>query len=313
MHLKGLARLGVSYSSSGNEEDDAIVAHVGKQGLHAAQVELPFASVGTTENLMMAATRAQGTTLLKNVAREPEIVDLANFLIRMGARIEGAGSPEITIHGVEKLEPVRDYKTVEDRIVAGTYLVAGALCGGPVTVEDVRPAHLEMPLCKLRDIGCSVKCEYIEEPDGISDAALARVTVQSTGDFKPVDIQTLPYPGFPTDLQPQFIVLNALAQGDSKITENVFDHRFLFVDELKLMGANIEVQGHKASIKGVPRLSGARVTAPDLRAGAGLLLAGLVAEGMTIVQEIAHIERGYDRVVEHLAALGACIERQQLP
>jgi len=294
MHLAGLQALGVQFDVS----HGYINASLGPAGLSGAEVELEFASVGATENLMMAAVCANGTTVIDNAAREPEIVDLADFLVAMGANISGQGTPSIRISGPADLQPVQGYATVGDRIEAGTYLVAGALGQGPVTVQGINPEHLAQPLRKLKVMGCELE----QDDDSI--------TVRHRGGFKAADIQTLPFPGFPTDLQPQFTVLAALADGTSVITENVFENRFMFADELSRMGANIRIEGHQAIVEGIRQLSGAPVLSPDLRAGAGLILAGLVADGQTSVGALEHIDRGYEDIVGKLAALGADIERQ---
>jgi len=295
MHILGLEELGVQFEVS----HGYINATVPPEGLKAAHVKLAFASVGATENLMFAATCAQGTTRIENAAREPEITDLANYLNLMGARITGQGSPVIEIVGVEasSLIPVPTYKTMGDRIEAGTFLVAGALTGGPLTVAGVNPNHLLMPLRKLKDMGAHI------------ETGSDHITVSREGPLTAVDIQTLPYPGFPTDLQPQFMVLNAISTGTSIITENIFESRFIFADELNRMGARIRIEGHHAIVEGVKQLSGAPVQAPDLRAGAGLVLAGLVADGETTVGEISHIDRGYEDFVPKLRACGAHVER----
>ena len=295
MHIVGLEELGVAFKVS----HGFINASVPSGGLKAAQVKLEFPSVGATENLMVAATCAHGTTVIENAAREPEIVDLATFLNAMGARITGQGSPEIRITGVEpaSFAPVSSYRTVGDRIEAGTYLVAGLLTGGPLTLKGVDPAHLTMPLRKCQALGAQV------------ETGSDHLVISREGPLTPVDIQTLPYPGFPTDLQPQFMVIDAIANGTSVITENIFESRFMFADELNRMGARICVEGHHAIISGVRQLSGAPVQASDLRAGAALVLAGLVADGETVVGDISHIDRGYDGFVEKLKTLGANIER----
>ena len=296
MHILGLEELGVTFEIS----HGYIYASVPKGGMKAAHVKLEFASVGATENLMVAATCAEGTTIIENAAREPEICDLAQFLNAMGAAISGQGTSCIEIQGSASASfaPVKDYVTVGDRIEAGTFLVAGALTGGPLTVTGINPAHLAMPLEKLRAMGVAV-----ETGDGY-------ITVAHEGPFMPVDIQTLPYPGFPTDLQPQFMVLDAIAQGTSVITENIFENRFMFANELDRMGAQIRIEGHHAVINGVDQLSAAPVQASDLRAGAGLVLAGLVADGETVVGNIAHIDRGYENLVGKFKAVGARIERR---
>jgi UDP-N-acetylglucosamine 1-carboxyvinyltransferase len=292
MHIAGLEALGVSFDISHGFIDASI-----PQGLMGAPVILEFPSVGATENLMMAAVLAQGTTIINNAAREPEIVDLANYLIAMGARIEGAGTPTVSIEGVKELAPVASHTTVGDRIEAGTFLVAGVLGGGPVTVKGVDPSHLEMALAKLRAMGVQL------------EVGLSSITVSHSGAIEPADIQTLPHPGFPTDLQAQFMVLNALANGRSVITENVFENRFMFADEIARMGAEIRIDGHFAFINGVRQLSGAPVRSPDLRGGAALVLAGLVADGQTVVAGVEHIDRGYEHFVDKLASLGAHTER----
>jgi UDP-N-acetylglucosamine 1-carboxyvinyltransferase len=293
MHIMGLEALDVQFEVS----HGFINASVPKGGLKAAQVNLEFPSVGATENLMVAACAANGTTILENVAREPEIVDLAEFLNSMGAKISGQGSPVIQIKGVKEFFPVLDYSTVGDRIEAGTFLVAGAIGQGPLTVQGINPLHLSIPLAKLKAMGCDVS------------STQNSVTISCENSYKPADIQTLPYPGFPTDLQAQFMVLNALANGTSVITENIFENRFMFADELNRMGANIRIEGHHALIEGVKQLSGAPVQAPDLRGGAALVLAGLNAEGESRISNIEHIDRGYQNLVDKLKSIGANIER----
>jgi UDP-N-acetylglucosamine 1-carboxyvinyltransferase len=289
MHISGLQALGVEF-----EFEHGYIDASAPRGLRGAAVTLEFPSVGATENLLMAAVLADGTTVVENAAREPEIADLAGLLVSMGARISGAGTSTVTIEGVESLHPA-EHAVVGDRIEAGTFLVAGALTGGPVTVKGVDPSHLEMVLVKLEQAGCEVE----SGPD--------HVTVTRRGALRPTDIQTLPYPGFPTDMQPQFMALMARAEGGCVITENVFENRFMFADELVRMGADIRIEGHHALVKGVETLSGAPVRCPDLRAGAALVLAGLVAEGETEVTDTFHIERGYEGFVGKLAALGADI------
>lgn len=291
MHIRGLAELGVEITLG----HGYIHAKAPTGGLVAAHVVLDFPSVGATENLLMAAVLARGTTVLENVAREPEIADLVAFLNQMGARITGHGST-LEIEGVDSLAPA-EHTVVGDRIEAGTFLVAGALAGGPVTVRGFDPSHLEMVLAKLEQSGSRVET--------LSDGA----TVHRDGPIKPTNIQTLPYPGFPTDMQAQFMALLSLAEGSSVITENVFENRFMFADELSRMGADIRIEHHHALLKGVSQLSGAPVRSPDLRGGAALVLAGLVADGETIVSDVHHIDRGYERFVEKLASLGARIER----
>ncbi|MCL4078780.1 UDP-N-acetylglucosamine 1-carboxyvinyltransferase [Coriobacteriia bacterium Es71-Z0120] len=290
LHLKGLQQLGASISS-----EHGYIEASAPTGLSGAHIFLDFPSVGATENLLMAAVKARGTTTIENAAREPEIQDLIALLGAMGARIEGAGTSTLVVEGVPELRPA-EHTVIGDRIEAGTMLVAGALAAESLTVEGADPAHLELVLSKLADAGVPVSV------DG------ARMTVAGPGRFAPVDVATLPYPGFPTDMQPQFMTLLSLADGDSVITENVFESRFMFADELRRMGADITIDGHRAIVRGVKRLSGAPVKAPDLRGGAALVLAGLVAEGETLVGDTYHIERGYEDLVGKLAAVGAAIE-----
>ncbi|MEL7666717.1 MAG: UDP-N-acetylglucosamine 1-carboxyvinyltransferase [Actinomycetota bacterium] len=289
MHLHGLEHLGAEIAF-----EHGYIDALAPGGLSGSQVILDFPSVGATENLLMASVLARGTTVIDNAAREPEISDLVDMLISMGARISGRGSSTLEITGVDRLEPT-EHTTIGDRIEAGTFLVAGALAGGPVTVTGFDPAHLEMLISKLRLAGCTLAI-------GNGEA-----TVTRAGAIRPVDVATLPHPGFPTDMQAQFMGLMALAEGDSVITENVFESRFMFADEIKRMGADIEVEGHRALIRGVTSLQGAPVVCPDLRGGAALVLAGLVAEGETVVTDIYHIMRGYEDFTGKLAALGADI------
>lgn len=296
MHIKGLETLGVEIEF----EHGYITARAPEDGLRGASVTLEFPSVGATENLVMAGAMARGVTVIENAAREPEITDLAELLNGMGARISGAGTPVINIEGVGSLSGV-EHSVVGDRIEAGTFLIAGALTGGPVTVAGFEPAHLEVVLVKLRDAGCEV------------DVRERRVTIRRDGAVRSVDIQTLPYPGFPTDMQAQMMALMAVSEGSSIITENVFENRFMFADELMRMGADVRIEGHHALVKGVERLSGAPVRGTDLRGGAALVLAGLVADGETSVSEVHHIDRGYERFVEKLVALGADVRRVTAP
>jgi UDP-N-acetylglucosamine 1-carboxyvinyltransferase len=292
MHIRGLAELGVEIRT-GHGFIDAIAPSA---GLHGAHVVLDFPSVGATENLLTASSVARGTTVIENAAREPEIVDLIDFLNGMGASISGGGTSTVTVEGVEALHPV-EHRVVGDRIEAGTFVVAGAIAGGPVTVTGFAPAHLELLLAKLEQAGCDV----VILPDG--------VTIQRRGNPRAVDVQTLPYPGFPTDMQAQFMALMAIADGNSIITENVFENRFMFADELARMGADIRIEGHHALVKGVSHLSAAPVKCPDLRGGAALVLAALVADGETVIGDIYHIDRGYEGLVDKLSSLGADIER----
>lgn len=287
-HLFGLRKLGVHIKNDhGN-----ICADVPEGGLVGTMITLDFPSVGATENVMMAAVTAKGTTIIENAAREPEIVDLAEMLISMGAHISGQGTPIIEIHGVDELHAC-DHETVGDRIEAGTFLVAGALIGEDVTVTGFNPSHLDIPLRKMEMMGVDVR----RHDDG--------VTVTRAKHLVPTDVQTLPYPGFPTDMQAQFMTLECMADGTSYITENVFENRFMLVAELVRMGADIHVEERHALVHGPVHLSGAPVRSPDLRGGAALVLAGLVAEGTTYVTATHHIARGYERFTEKLTSLGA--------
>lgn len=294
LHFTGLEAFGVEFDN----KHGFIQATTQPSGLKSCTIKLNFPSVGATENLMVAASAAEGTTIIENVAREPEISDLANFLIAMGANIKGQGSSVLTIEGTKDFSPVSEYKVVGDRIEAGTFLVAGAICGGPITVQGFDPEHVRIPLEKLRKHGCEIETWE----DG--------ATISREGNIKPVNIQTLPFPGFPTDLQPQFMVLDSLSQGASVMTENIFENRFMFANELNRMGANVHVEGHHALIEGVDRLSGAPVEASDLRAGAALVLAGLNAEGTTTITEVQHIYRGYEDLSGRLRKLGAVISEE---
>lgn len=291
IHIAGLMQLGVEITT----EHGFIDATGRARGAH---VVLDFPSVGATENLLMAASVGEGTTIIDNAAREPEIADLAALLGAMGACIDGAGTPTITIEGVDGLRPA-DHAVIGDRIEAGTFLVAGALCGGPVTVAGFAPSHLEMVLAKLRESGAMLEVG--------ADA----VTVRRDGPVRPVDVATLPYPGFPTDMQAQFMTLMAIAEGDCVITENVFENRFMFADEIARMGADVRIEAHHALIRGVDALSGAPVRASDLRAGAALVLAGLVADGETVVTDVHHIERGYEDFAGRLRSLGADVRTEE--
>lgn len=297
MHILGLEALGVEFDT-----DHGYIYADARNGLTGTSVTLEFASVGATENLIMAAVKAKGETVIDNAAREPEIVDLANMLNSMGAKITGAGTPVVTIEGVDQLHPV-EHRVVGDRIEAGTFLVAGAIMAGEqgVEVTGFNPVHLGMVLRKMELMG--IRTERTE--NGMKVYRAERIA--------PVDIQTLPFPGFPTDMQAQVMVLSALADGTSIITENIFENRFMFASELSRMGANIRVEDHHALIHGVDGFSGAQVVSPDLRGGAALVIAGLIAEGVTEVSAIHHIYRGYERFVEKLTALGACVERVELP
>jgi len=291
LHLAGLEAMGAEIEV----ENGYIRARAGR--LKGARLFLDVVTVTGTENLMMAATLADGTTVLENAAREPEVVDLANCLNAMGARISGQGTDTITIEGVENLSAT-DYSILPDRIETGTYLVGAAISGGRVKLKDTCPGLLDAVLSKLREAGARIECgdDWIE-----LDMAGKRP--------KAVDIHTAPYPAFPTDMQAQFTALNAVAEGAGAISETVFENRFMHVQELMRMGANISVEGNTAIVKGVEKLTGAPVMATDLRASASLVLAGLVGEGDTVVSRIYHIDRGYECIEEKLQQLGARIRR----
>lgn len=291
MHVEGLIRLG---ATAVNEHGYLIASSNGR--LHGASIYLDFPSVGATETILMAAVTANGETVIDNVAREPEIVDICQLLIAMGAKIDGVGSSTLTIEGVDALSPVT-HRAVPDRIVAGTWAVAAAITQGDITVRNAQAGHLQIALEKLQIAGADVT----ELPDGF------RVVMQDRP--RSVDIVTLPFPGFPTDLQPQFIALNSVAQGAALVTENLFEARFRFVQELGRLGADVRIDGHHALVRGRPQLSGAPVDATDIRAGAGLVLAGLVAEGETTIYGVSHIDRGYAGLIPDLIRLGAQISR----
>ncbi len=291
IHIKGLEALGAKV----HIEHGYIVTEV-KNGLSGTKIDLDFPSVGATENIMMAAVLAKGTTVIDNSAREPDIVDIGNFLIQMGAKISGLGTTTITIEGVTKLSPAT-HATLPDRIIAGTWAFAAAITQGDITIKGARADHLEIPLEKLTNAGAVVTTKA----DGI------RVHMERRP--KAIDVATLPYPGFPTDLQPMVVTMNAIAEGDAIVTENVFQGRFMFANELGRLGAKVTVDGHHAAITGVPQLSGAPVVATDIRAGVGLVLAGLVADGETIVEDAFHIDRGFPNFAEQLQELGADVKR----
>jgi UDP-N-acetylglucosamine 1-carboxyvinyltransferase len=291
-HLKGLAALGAEIRL----DHGYVHAAVPRGRLRGAAFTFDGVTVTGTENLMMAAALAEGETVLRNCAREPEVKDLADALLAMGARIEGVGTEELRISGVEALRPVR-HRVIADRIEAGTFLVAGALPGSDVTVKGCVPAHLVALVEKLRAVGA----EVVEAPGGLR--------VVGDGRPRPVDVRTAPHPGFPTDMQAQMMVLLCLAGGTSRITETVFENRFMHVQELLRLGADVSVDGKIAVVRGVPALSGAQVMASDLRASAALVLAGLAAQGTTEIQRVYHLDRGYERIEEKLAPLGARIRR----
>jgi len=294
LHIAGLNRLGVEVH---NEHGYLMASAPGR--LQGASIWLDFPSVGATENLLMASVLAKGTTVIDNAPREPEIADLCRMLVTMGAQIGGIGSATLEVTGVESMHPTT-YKTVPDRIVAGTWAVAAAITGGDIMVNSARAGDLEIALDKLVTAGAHIDA---------SDLGF-RVTM----DRRPrsVDIVTLPYPGFPTDLQPQFIALNAIADGAAMVTENLFEARFRFVQELGRLGADVRTDGHHALVRGTQRLSGAPVEATDVRAGAGLVLAGLVAEGTTTVFGISHIDRGYAHFARDINSLGGQISRVEI-
>ncbi len=290
MHQSGLRLLG----ATSEIQHGCVVAEAAD--LHGASIRLAFPSVGATENILMAAVLANGETIIDNAAREPDIVDLCNMLGRMGAQIEGAGTSTLTIQGVRTLRPTT-HRVIGDRIVAATWGVAAAMTRGDVRVRGVNPRHLALVLDKLRAAGADVT----SEPDGFRVVQAERP--------RAVNFATLPFPGFPTDLQPMAIGLAAVADGTSMITENVFEARFRFVEEMIRLGADARTDGHHAVVRGIPRLSSAPVWSSDIRAGAGLVLAGLVADGTTEVHDVYHIDRGYPRFVEDLTELGGDIER----
>ena len=291
-HIKGLESLG----AKAHVEHGYVIAEA-PQGLTGAAISLDFPSVGATENLMTAAVLAQGVTTIENAAREPDLIDLGEFLIAMGAKIEGLGSPVITITGVKELTPTH-HITVTDRIIAGTWAFAAAMTQGDITIHGARADHMEVMLEKLASAGAIIT--------STADGVRVKMEQRPTS----VDVATLPYPGFATDLLPFIIAMNSIADGDSLVTENVFESRFMFVNELSRLGAQIHVDGHHASIRGITQLSGAPVEATDIRAGAGLVLAALVAEGVTTVDGAFHVDRGYPEFAEQLRALGADVTRE---
>ena len=290
LHLKGFKALGANVTI----RHGSIVAEA--EGLHGSHIFLDTVSVGATINIMMAAAMADGRTTIENSAREPHVVDVANFLNSMGANIKGAGTDIIRIRGVEKLHKT-EYSIIPDQIEAGTFMFAAAATKGDVMVKNVIPKHLEATTAKLTEIGCEVE----EFDDAVRVVASKRLTN--------TNVKTLPYPGYPTDMQPQIGVTLALARGTSIVTESIFENRFKYIDELARMGASVKVEGNTAIISGVDKLTGARVSAPDLRAGAALVIAGLAAEGITIVDDIVYIQRGYESFEGKLRCLGAEIEK----
>lgn len=292
LHLKGFKKMGVDI----NERFGFVEAKVNNGSLKGGDICLDFPSVGATENIMMAASLAKGETIISNAAKEPEIIDLQDFLNSMGANIQGAGTDIIKIQGVTSLNPV-EHTIIADRIEAGTFMIAAAITKGNVKLENVQIEYCEAVVAKLREIGVSI----IEEDNG--------VRVIGTNNMKSVDIKTIPYPGFPTDMQPQMMPLLSIAQGTSIISESIFENRFMHVPELIRMGADIQVEGRAAIIKGVSQLNGADVSSTDLRAGAALIIAGLIAENKTVVDSLYHIDRGYENIDLKLKKLGANIQR----
>ncbi len=295
LHIKGLQAMGAAIHIT-HGYIQASTLHLPNRRLQGAKYYMDLVTVTGTENLMMAAALAQGTTVLENAAKEPEVVDLAECLVKMGARIKGAGTDTIIIEGVERLAGATHH-IVCDRIEAGTYMVAAAMTGGDVTLKNARADLLEAVIEKLRDAGATV------------EHAADSITVKSSGRLKAVHIRTAPHPAFPTDMQAQFMALNAVADGVATVIETIFENRFMHVQELQRMGADIEVQGNTAVVKGVAELEGANVMATDLRASAGLVLAGLVGQGETVIDRIYHLDRGYERLDEKLTALGAVVKR----
>ncbi len=294
MHLNGLEQLGATIAV-----EHGFVVATAPDGLEGTTLRLAYPSVGATENLVTAAVLARGNTVIDNVAREPEIVDLCRMLERMGARLGGVGSSTLEIEGVDRLHAT-SHRTVPDRIVAATWAFAAVMTQGDVTVRNGRAEHLMLPLDKLASTGAHI--------DVLSDGF--RVSMSQRP--RCVDAVTLPYPGFPTDLQPMALVLNAIGEGTAMVTENVFESRFMFVNELARLGADVHLDGHHAVVRGRPRLSGAPVVATDIRAGAGLVLAGLVGEGETLVDDAHHVDRGYPDLVGQLSGLGARIVREHV-
>lgn len=291
IHLKAFEALGVRV-----EQGHGFIEASAPNGIKGANIYFDFPSVGATEHVMMLAVLAEGSTILENVAQEPEIVDLANYLNKMGAKVRGAGTATIKIDGVTELHGT-DYTIIPDRIEAGTYMIAAAMTGGDVLIENVLPEHQKPLTAKLREAGAIVE----EDVD--------RIHVVSSGHLKAVDIKTMPFPGFPTDMQAQMMAMLVVAEGHSRVTETVFENRFMHVNELMRMGAKITTEGRSASIDGPANLTGCNVRCTDLRAGAAMILAGLVAEGETTIGDLHHIDRGYENIVGKLQGLGANIKR----
>jgi UDP-N-acetylglucosamine 1-carboxyvinyltransferase len=295
LHIKGLQAMGAAIHIT-HGYIQASTLHLPNRRLQGARYYMDLVTVTGTENLMMAAALAEGTTVLENAAKEPEVIDLAEMLIKLGAKITGAGTDLITIEGVEKLNGTT-HNVVCDRIEAGTYMVAAAMTGGEVKLLNARADLLDAVIEKLREAGATVTSD--------TDT----ITVKSDGKLKAVNIRTAPHPAFPTDMQAQFMALNAMAEGVAKVTETIFENRFMHVQEMQRMGADISIDGNTALVKGVPFLDGATVMATDLRASASLVLAGLVARGDTVIERIYHLDRGYENLEEKLNALGANVKR----
>ncbi len=295
LHIKGLQAMGAAIHIT-HGYIQASTLHLPNRRLQGARYYMDLVTVTGTENLMMAAALAEGTTVLENAAKEPEVVDLAEMLIKMGAKISGAGTDVITIEGVERLHGTT-HNVVCDRIEAGTYMVAAAMTGGEVKLLNARADLLDAVIEKLREAGATVTSE--------GDT----ITVKSDGKLKAVNIRTAPHPAFPTDMQAQFMALNAVAEGVAKVTETIFENRFMHVQEMQRMGADISIDGNTALVKGVSALDGATVMATDLRASASLVLAGLVAKGETVIERIYHLDRGYEHLEEKFNALGASVKR----
>jgi UDP-N-acetylglucosamine 1-carboxyvinyltransferase len=292
LHIRGLEKMGATFRSEHGYLEGTAAA------LRGAIIPLDFPSVGATENLLMAAVAARGTTVIENAAREPELIDLADLLTEMGARIAGIGTPTVVIEGVESFRPV-EHTVIPDRVEAGTFAIAACATGGSVVLQGARSDHLDLVFSKLAEVGADIL------------ATEGGVAVSMAGRPKAADVVTLPYPGFPTDLQPIIMSLLAAADGTSIITENVFEGRFMFVDELNRMGADIRTEGHHAVIRGVERLSAAPVRALDIRAGAAMVIAALTADGVTEVEDMYHVDRGYQDFEEKLTGLGAEVRRER--
>ena len=298
MHLKGLEAMGATF-----ELRHGVVEATAEQ-LHGADITLEFPSVGATENILTAAVHAKGTTVIDNAAREPEISDLCQFLVSMGADIDGIGSGTLVVHGVERGSlRAADHAVVTDRVQAATYLAATAVCGGEVVLRGARADHMDMLLRRFRDMGLSI------EPQGAVGDGSAALAVWAQGRLRSIDVATLPYPGIATDYKPLIVTMLAVADGVGIVTENLYPGRFRYVEELQRLGADIRADGHHAVVRGVPQLSGAPVKAPDIRAGAALVVAGLAADGETTVSGVHHVDRGYDDLVGRLVAVGADIGR----